>query len=147
MEFVSSGGSLLLGTVLGSGKLTVASGGTLGEGLTISGGTAALSGAVASGQSVVFAGSGGDLALYDASAFSASISGFAPHDKIDLAALAFVSGASATFAAGPFGGGTLTMHDGGAQVELTLIGGGYATSGFHVTSDGTHGTLVLLSSA
>ncbi len=70
MEYVSSGGI----TASSGGRITVSAGGIVQAGLTISGGTALVSGTVAAGQTVTFAGSGGDLALANLSAFAAVIS-------------------------------------------------------------------------
>ena len=56
--------------------MTVSSGGIVAAGLTLSGGTASISGSVAAGQTMAFAGTGGDLALYNLPGFSAVIGGF-----------------------------------------------------------------------
>ena len=54
---------------------------------------------------------------------------------LNLASVAFVSGATATL-----GGHTLTLHDGAYTAAFTL--GGTAASAYSVFSDGAHGTLI-----
>jgi hypothetical protein len=50
LEFISSGGTVSGGTVIGGGRISVAARGSVLGGLTISGGAAVISGTVAAGQ-------------------------------------------------------------------------------------------------
>ena len=119
------------------------SGGAALDGLTISGGTAVISGTMAAGQAVTFAGTGGDLVLWNLPDFAAVISGFGTGDQVDLGGFAFSSsGETLTFTeAGSNTSGTLTVVDGGKTASLTLAGS-YATSDFMLANDGVGGTFV-----
>jgi autotransporter passenger strand-loop-strand repeat protein len=134
-------------TQVNSGGLAfIQSGGQVLGGLTLAGGTAAISGSMAAGQSVTFIGPGGDLALFNLPDFGAAIGGFGFGDQIDLATIPFGSGSTVSFTAGPNNtSGTLTVTNGAAQAELTLLGS-YETSDFTLASDttGMNGTLVKL---
>jgi hypothetical protein len=89
-----------------------------------------------------FAGSGGDLALYNLPAFGAVIGGFGSGDKIDLASFAFNSAATQSFTEAPsHTSGTLSVINGASQAHLTLLGS-YVTSNFALANDGAGGTLV-----
>ena len=132
---VSSGGSGYGDTVHTGGLFTVSSGGSVSDGLTISGGYAGISGGVASGQEVLFVGHG-DLALYDLSAFSATIGGYSTGDELDLGGFAFGAGETRSYASG-----TLTVVDGGKTATLSLVGS-YVTSDFALSTDSHGGTFV-----
>ena len=142
MQFILSAGTVSGGTVISGATMTVSSGGIVAADLTLSGGSAAIFGSVAAGQAMNFAGSGGNLALYDLPAFGAVIGGFASGDKIDLGTFTFGSGATQSFTEAPsHTSGTLSVVNGGNQAHLTLLGS-YATSDFALSSDGAGGTLV-----
>jgi hypothetical protein len=128
--------------VISGATLTVSSGGTVLAGLTLSGGTTNIFGSMAAGQTMNFAGTGGDLALYNLPAFGALIGGFSSGDKIDLATLTFGSGSTRSFTeAASHTSGTLTVANGASHASLTLAGN-YATSNFAVASDAASVTLV-----
>ena len=76
------------------------------------------------------------MALYNLSAFGATIGGFSSGDKIDLATFTFGSGTTRSFSSG-----TLTVTNGGNHENL-LFAGSYTTSNFALSNDGTGGTLV-----
>ncbi len=122
--------------MISGATMTVSSGGVVLAGLTLSGGTANISGSMAAGQTMSFAGTGGDLALYNLPAFGASIGGFGSGDKIDLGNFAFSSAATRSFSSG-----TLTITNGASHASLTLVGA-YVTSNFALSSDGVAGTLI-----
>jgi autotransporter passenger strand-loop-strand repeat protein len=142
LEFISSAGTVSGGTVISGGKITLSSGGSVLAGLTISGGTAVLSGSVAAGQMLTFAGTGGDLALYNLPNFAAQIGGFGAGDTIDLAGFGYGGGETRSFteAAGNTSG-TLSIVDGGKQAQLTLLGN-YTSSDFALATDSAGGTFV-----
>jgi hypothetical protein len=95
-----------------------------------------------SGQTLMFAGSGGDLALFDLPDFAAVIKGFGAGATIDLGGFAYGGGETRSFAeAASTTSGTLTVVDRGNQAHLTLLGS-YVTSDFALASDSTGGTFV-----
>jgi autotransporter passenger strand-loop-strand repeat protein len=142
LQFILSAGTVSGGTVISGATTIVSSGGIVAAGLTLSGGTAVISGLVAAGQTVTFAGSGGDLALFNLPAFAAAIGGFGTGDKIDLGSFAFSSAATPSFTeAASHTSGTLSVINGVSQAHLTLLGS-YVTSNFGLANDGTGGTLV-----
>ena len=142
LQFILSAGTVSGGTVISGATMTVSSGGIVAAGLTLSGGIAAISGSVAAGQTMNFAGTGGDLALYNLPAFAAVIGGFGSGDKIDLGTFAFGSGATQSFTeAASHTSGTLSVVNGASQAHLTLLGN-YVTSNFALSNDGAGGTLV-----
>src|SRR6185437_6882216 len=139
---VSSGGAFnVYGSALDNiyayngGIATVFSGGSLGS-ATISGGEIELqAGSIANGG-IAFAGSGGLLKIDSASMPTATISGIAVGDQIDLAGVTFVSGASATLQAGDI----LNVTDNGVSYDLQLNQN--PEVGFSVTHDSGTGTLI-----
>jgi autotransporter passenger strand-loop-strand repeat protein len=140
LAFISSGGTISGGKLISGATLTVSSGGYVSAGLTISAGTANLYGNVSAG--VNFAGSGGDLALYNLAAFHATIGGFSTGDMFDLGGFSYSSAETVSFTeAGSLTSGTLQVTDGGLTANLTLVGG-YATSNFALSNDGHGGTFV-----
>jgi len=150
-----SGAATLAGTLSGSGAVIETGGGTLvisgsdaafdGK-AAISGGTIELatSGAIGSGYVEFVEPSTGSAVLQidaaDAPAaggtFADKIVNFSgANEDIDLASIAFVSGASATVS-----GGVLVLSDGGATYKFTLAGG--IAGAYPVLSDGHGGTLI-----
>ena len=141
-EFVYSGGTINGTTVDPHEKITVSVGGTVLGGIVLSGGSAVISGTVAAGQAIVFVNSGGDLLLNNTPAFQAVISGFGIGDKVDLTSFAFLSGTTDNYVeAASNTSGTLTVADGGNQVQLNFIGY-YGTAEFQLGNDSNGGTAV-----
>src|SRR6202044_1226583 len=103
------------------------------------GGTAEIAGM--SGQSVTFEGATGTLKLDDAVGFTGQVSGLAGSDAIDLAAVSYGAGTTATFL-GTTAGGTLTITDGTNTANIALQGD-YLSSSWDVSSDGNGGTVVV----
>jgi hypothetical protein len=136
LQFILSAGTVSGGTVISGASMTVSSGGVVLAGLTLSGGTANISGSMGAGQTMSFAGTGGQLTLYNLPAFGATISGFAAGDGIDLGGFAFSPAATHSF-----NSGTLTITSGAAHASLSLAGA-YVTSDFVISSDGATGTRV-----
>jgi len=91
---------------------------------------------------MTFAGTGGDLALYNLPGFAAVIAGFGTGDRIDLGNFAFGSATTRSFFEAPsHTSGTLSVVTGALQANLTLHGS-YVTSNFTLANDGAGGTLV-----
>ena len=102
-----------------------------------SGATLEFDAATGNGQTVGFAATTEVLAIGVPSSFAATISGFAPGEKIDLL------GVTAT--AVSYQSSTLTVMDGaGVVASLTLSGSFSNTTDFEVTSDGNGGSLVTI---
>ncbi len=142
LEFIQSAGIVSGTTIISGAKLTVSSGGLIQAGLTISGGTAIISGTMATGQKLAFAGSGGDLTLYNLGSFAAQISGFGTGDKFDLGGFAYGGSETRSFTeAASHTSGTLKVVDGAKSTSLTLLGS-YVTSDFALSTDGAGGTFV-----
>jgi len=144
----SAGNALVATTLSNSGTVLVQSGTlTLADAVTGAGvfeidGAARLDFAsvVGSGESIRFVGGGGTLAVEQAGAFAAPVSGFTAGDALDLTALGFAAGPSLAFATKE-GGGTLTVNDGTHGVTIGMLGS-FAPAGFHLTADGHGGVLV-----
>jgi Ca2+-binding RTX toxin-like protein len=118
----ATGGSLTLsGPVGGIGLLNIGVGATLDVNTT------------GTGDTISFQDSTGTLVAGQAGTVGAIISGFVAGDTIDLSALKFAPGATATIA-----GGVLTVTSGAAKETLSLTGFGNGSS-FSVTAD-TSGT-------
>ena len=140
LAIVYSGGSIKGATVMSGATLTVSSGSFASGGLTLSGGTANISGSTANPMS--FAGTGGDLALYNLAGFASTIGGFAAGDAIDLGGFVYSSGEVLAFAEnGAHTQGLLTVADGAQVAKLTLLGN-YTSSDFTLSNDGHGGTFV-----
>ncbi len=111
-------------------------------GLTLSSGTANISGTVATGQEMLFAGSGGDLAVYALASFHATIGGFSTGDEFDLGGFGYTTSETEVFSSNAgHTSGTLTVTDGSQVAKLTLLGS-YVTSDFALSDDHHGGTFV-----
>jgi hypothetical protein len=86
-----------------------------------------------SGQTVDFLGKA-MLDLQSPGTFGGHISGFGGSDLIDLAQTIATKES--------FSGGVLTLSDGSTPVAHLHFNGSYSTSSFHLTSDGSSGTLI-----
>ena len=136
----------------GSGVLLLAGAGTaFGGQLAIEGGAAELAkaGAIGSGGvEFVEPATGSAVLRLDAAdapkaggTFANALSNFSgANEQIDLAGLAFVSGASATLT-----GSTLVLSDGGKTFDFDVAG--KAAAGYTVTSDGRGGTQITAAAA
>ena len=124
MAFVSAGGTLGGGTLLSGATLTLAQGGAVVGGLTL-------------------AGPADKLVLTRGATLGAVIADFSTGDVVDLLGIAYGGTTSASYSATAPGLGTLTVHGGYSQVQLTLSGS-YTTSSFALAADGAGGTLVTL---
>jgi autotransporter passenger strand-loop-strand repeat protein len=82
------------------------------------------------GGSILFTANGGELALGDTSAMTATISGWASGASIDISGLAYVSGASASLV-----GNQLTVLDGATSATFTVDPTGLVSSDFAVGND------------
>jgi autotransporter passenger strand-loop-strand repeat protein len=137
-EVVYSGGAAL-GDIISAGGTVSVQGGSL-TNATIAGGMLVVDDGV--GTSVVsgavdFSGTGGQLRLLSGFTLAATISGFAQSDRLDLASLSFVSGATAVLS-----GNDLTVTAGGVNASFAVADA--ASSHFIVTADGSGGTDILL---
>ncbi|WP_174300689.1 hypothetical protein [Caulobacter sp. S45] len=149
---VTSTSETLAGTLSGSGALDVdagtlmlsgSTGGFSGESV-ISGGTLELTTAKGAGSGAIdFAGtSAGAVLKLDTAAtpaagatFAEALSNFSGSpDRLDLASVTYVSGATAVVS-----GSTLVLKDGSASYDFTLQGS-TATSGYRVAADSSGGT-------
>ncbi len=122
----------LSGPVGGIGQLNIGVGATLDVNTT------------GTGDTISFAplGGVGTLVAHQAGTVGAIISGFvAGGDTIDLSALKFAAGATATIA-----GGVLTVTSGAAKETLSLTGLGNGSS-FNVTADASGGTAIAAGTA
>ena len=114
----ATGGTLTLsGPVGGIGQLNIGVGATLDVNTT------------GANDTISFQDSTGTLVAQQAGTVGAIISGFVAGDTIDLSALKFAPGATATIA-----GGVLTVTSGAAKETLSLTGFGNGSS-FSVTAD------------
>ena len=114
----ATGGTLTLsGPVGGIGQLNIGVGATLAVNTT------------GANDTISFQDSTGTLVVQQAGTVGAIISGFVAGDTIDLSALKFAPGATATIA-----GGVLTVTSGAAKETLSLTGFGNGSS-FSVTAD------------
>jgi autotransporter passenger strand-loop-strand repeat protein len=140
-QVVENGGEADGTTVVTGGKETVLAGGFT-AGPTISGGTVEIArGAVTSGSTISFAG-GGMLRLDQSTGFHGLVAGFAQPDRLDLADIHFGSATKLTFVeAGSNLSGMLSVTDGIHTAKIELLGQ-YSAANFHLSSDGTGGTLV-----
>jgi hypothetical protein len=139
---VNSGQLEFLSTVSNTGTMTATSAtlsldqavsgvGTLDLG---KGGTLDILSGADSGQTVDFLSSTANLDLESAGTFKGHISGFGGSDLIDLAHTIATSES--------FSGGVLTLSNGSTPVAHLDFNGSYSTSSFHLTSDGSDGTLI-----
>jgi len=146
-----SGGATLAGQLTGTGTLedlggalVISSGAAFAGQVVISAGTVTLAGAGGVGSSEIVFSAGTSAAMLAigsadtpaaGSTFASELLDFSSgEDSIDLAGLAFVSGATAVVS-----GSTLVLTDGGATYDFTL--GGSIAPSYVVTKDGT-GTLI-----
>jgi hypothetical protein len=123
------GGTVSGGTVATGGIEFVLSGGTA-SAANINGGTLQVNaGGVLSG-SIGFSGTGGELILESPTLPTNVISGFAAGDTIQLAGIAYVSGASVTVTTA----GTVSIIDGGHTYSLNIAGATVGESDFFFSS-------------
>jgi autotransporter passenger strand-loop-strand repeat protein len=140
-------GGLASGTMISSGGFAeVFSGGTITDPTISSGGILFLfSGASASGE-ITFAdpstpsiSGGGELIIYGSAMPSATISGFAPGDTIDLASMNFSSGGAVFLS----GSNVLTIVESGGTATLQLDPSqSFSGLSFKLSSDGNSGTVI-----
>ncbi|MGI9168926.1 MAG: hypothetical protein ACR2FH_01950 [Caulobacteraceae bacterium] len=97
------------------------------------GATLEVDASAAASLSMNFNGVGGTLALGEASAFAATISGFAPGDTIDLLE---TKASRAVLKSGD----RLAIYRSGAVIATLQLTGNYAGATFNVASDGAHGS-------
>lgn len=141
---LSAGAQLVNSTTVSSGGTVVVAGGEVvsAQPVVLKGGTLEIqSGGSVAETTVQFAG-GGTLKIDDTHAFIPVVTGFDASDKIDLAAVAFLPGATTLAYSGLGTSGTagaLTVTDGAATATLTLIGQ-YAAANFTMMDDGHGGT-------
>jgi hypothetical protein len=107
-------------------------------------GKGALNIAASIGETVIFVtGATGQLRLTDFKDFTGKVSGLSTtgSNTIDLATMAFVSGATKATYSGTTASGVLTVTNGTLAAHVTLLGN-YVGHAFAATSDGHGGTLV-----
>ncbi len=142
-EIVPAGTTVYSATVLSGGTETVSSGGSV-NGTVISGGELVLRNGAQAGGSLSFAGPGGRLAIDAATPSTAPISGFVSGDTIDLTAVPYVAGGTATLLAG----NQLRVSEGARSVSLKLDQRqSFAGRSFALAPDAGSGTNVTLSAA
>jgi autotransporter passenger strand-loop-strand repeat protein len=141
-EFVLLGGTAS-GTTISSGGLEDVLSGGITSNATISGGKLELAnGASAGSGAITFAGSGGVLKIDGTTMPTNVISGFAPGDTIDLAAVTFSSGGGVVVTSG----NVLKVKEGGVTYNLQLNPSqNFSEDAFALSSDGTGGTDVTVS--
>ncbi|WFU81907.1 VCBS domain-containing protein [Bradyrhizobium sp. CIAT3101] len=128
---VHNGDLSLLGSLSGSGSVTVDAGATL-----------EVEGAVS--QTITLAGDGAHLQI-DTSTFGGSIAALSKTDTIDLSTIKYGLGTSAVYVANADAstGGVLTVTDAyGHHISLTLTGADYSNTTFAGSDDGTGHTLI-----
>ena len=149
LEASGSGGMVLASAVINSGVLWANGASIKVEGDVSGTGTAQIDGGgmldfeAASTAGVVFgAGAAGTLTLGDSFHFNGAISGFAASDSIDLADIASAT-ASLSYHENAAGtGGTLTVSDGSASVNLSLVGI-YSADNFSIVADHAKGAAIM----
>ena len=138
-----TGGAFTLEQAVQNAGTIVAAAGTLTVARGASGGAFVLDGSAtldflagpSGGAGLSFLAPGGTLAVRQAGAFGATLTGFGGADVLDVTPVSFAS-AVARYAAG-----TLTVGD-GAHSALFQLSGSYAPTGFHLAADGHGGTAV-----
>jgi hypothetical protein len=94
-------------------------------------------------QNVVFDGGKGELQI-DSSSFGGKIAGLAATDQLDLQAIGYGLGTTATYVSNADNsGGILTVTDGSHSISLNLVGD-YRDAHFAGSSDGNGGTLITM---
>ena len=94
-------------------------------------------------QNVVFDGGKGELQI-DGSSFGGKIAGLAATDQLDLQAIGYGLGTTATYVSNADNsGGVLTITDGSHSISLNLVGD-YRDAHFAGSSDGNGGTLITM---
>ncbi|HKO69493.1 MAG TPA: VCBS domain-containing protein, partial [Bradyrhizobium sp.] len=148
LEASGSGGMVVASAIANSGVLwangayLTLEGDVSGNGIAKIDGAGTLDFAASSTANVVFgAGAAGTLKLEDSFHFNGAISGFAGSDTIDLAdlfgatSLSYHENSSGT-------GGTLSVSDGSATVNLSLLGI-YSADNFSIVPDHAKGTAIV----
>ncbi len=127
---IATGTLAASGVIEGGGVIDIAAGARLDA-----------AGAVGAGQTIGFAGDGA-LAIGDAGAFGAGLSGFGQGDGIDLTSFAFSAAEKLHFAENAAKtAGTLVVTDGAMRLALTLFGQ-FTAAGFSVKTDGHSGSII-----
>ena len=103
----------LVGSVTGTGEITIANGAAL-----------QVSGQVGAGNTITFA--GGDGSLLISGSLNAPIAGFDATDAIDFSDYNYVTSAS-------YANGTLTLYEGATSVATLQLAGAYTGAAFTVT--------------
>lgn len=132
---VYSGGSAV-STIATSGEIGVEDGGFVGNTTLNGAASIVFFGSATSNESIKLSGSGNLVGAEIASAFDATVSGFAAGDVIDL--YDFASATSATWA-----NNRLTVTGPSGSVQFALVGN-YGSSAFSVIPDGAGGSEVIL---
>nr|WP_246752021.1 VCBS domain-containing protein [Bradyrhizobium diazoefficiens] len=125
---VNDGTLKLVGSLSGSGSVTIDQNATLDVNATVS-------------QTITFSGSGAELRI-DTSSFGGSVAGLAATDKLDLFAIKYDVGTSATYDATT--GNLLVSDTHGDTITVKLTGHDYSNAHFAGSSDGNGGTLITL---
>jgi autotransporter passenger strand-loop-strand repeat protein len=140
--YVSGGGGAIATTVNSGGAEYVSSGGTASGIVLASGGNAVLQSGAVAGGGIAFAGTGGRLEIDGTLMPTATVSGFAAGDTIDLANESFASAGKASLLSGNvlqitgIGGATLALQFNPAQ--------SFSGKGFSLAADGGSGTKLTL---
>jgi autotransporter passenger strand-loop-strand repeat protein len=139
-ETISAGG-VATGTILNAGGV-LSLGGTsaspaVASATIIAGGAMVVGSYGVASAGITFSGSGGVLDI-SGGTVTATISGFATADEIDLATLPYASSPSATFDSAT---DVLTVTAGGSSIAFQLSGD-YPGQGFVLVADGGSGTIV-----
>lgn len=125
---VHTGTLTLVGSLSGTGSVTIDAGATLDVDGTVS-------------QTMSFHGDGAELQIGTTS-FGGSVAGFAATDKLDLSTIKFDGGTSATYDDET---GDLVVSDAyGHSITVKLVGEDYSNASFAGSSDGHGGTLITL---
>jgi hypothetical protein len=94
-------------------------------------------------QNIVFDGGKGELQI-DSASFGGKIAGLAATDQLDLQAIGYGLGTTATYVSNADNsGGVLTVTDGPHSISLNLVGD-YRDAHFAGSSDGNGGTLITM---
>jgi autotransporter passenger strand-loop-strand repeat protein len=135
---VVAGGSATAAVVSNGGTLVVASGGTLGDATIVGGGIVSLSAGAVDTATMNFVGSDGTVALGGTGTLGATLAGFAVGDKLDLTALPYAAGGTATLS-----GLLLAVTEGGATEKIAFAPGTDFSATSVSLASGRHGGTVL----
>ncbi len=133
MQIVSAGGSATGSIVEGGGRLAVRDGGTLDNATIVGGGTVILSAGAIDTGSVTFVSHGDILEWGGSGTLGATLAGFAVGDTLDLTALGYVSGGTATLS-----DLVLSVTEGGATDKIAFASANAGGTAWNLTS-GVHG--------